>query len=295
MLNIIQRRKIWFIVSTVLVLLSIIFFVLFRLNLGIDFAGGTIMEVKISEQVAPQELESEVENPLEELQTVETQKLSEGEYLIKTRHLNQEQHETIKEHLSQVYPNYEESRFENVGPSVGRDLQNNAVWSVIVAAVGIILYIWWAFRRLPSEVSSFQFGVAAIIALLHDIMIVVGTFALLGYFFPSVMVDSYFIVALLTIMGFSVHDTIVVFDRLRENLLEEGGQHFEKVANDSINQTIVRSINMTLTLLIVLGAMYFLGGGGVGNFLLALIIGVVIGTYSSIFVATPVVVWWQSR
>jgi preprotein translocase subunit SecF len=294
MINIVGQRKIWFILSGSLVLVSILFLILFGLNLGIDFAGGTMMEVKtIDPDLDRLKIEQAVAETGLDLKSIQVQKIGSQEFLIKTGHLAQEDHQKIKEKLAQDL-GCQETKFENVGPTVGKDLQRKAIWAVIVAALGIIFYIWWAFRRLPPGVSSFQFGVAAIIALLHDVIIVTGLFALSGHFFPSVMIDSYFIVALLTIMGFSVHDTIVVFDRLRENLLKEGSGNFEKTVNDSINQTIIRSINVSLTLVIVLLALYFLGGGGIKNLLLALIVGTVIGTYSSIFVATPLVVWWNS-
>jgi len=295
MIDIIGKRKIWFIISGSLVVASLFFFVIFRLNLGIDFAGGTLYEIEVGEsQIDHLQVEKAIKDSGVKLKSVQVQKVGEGKFLIKTDYLNQEDHQKIKEKLGK-FKDFKETKFEKVGPTVGKNLERKAIWAVVIAAVGIIIYIWWAFRKLPSDVSSFQFGLAAVIALVHDIAIVVGSFALLGHFFSSVMVDTYFIVALLTVMGFSVHDTIVVFDRLRENLLKEGSKNFSKTANDSVLQTAIRSINVSLTLIIVLLTLYFLGGGGIRNFVLAMIIGTISGTYSSIFVATPLVAWWHKR
>lgn len=296
MIDIISKRKTWFTISGILVVLAIIFLIAFRLNLGIDFAGGTLIEIELKKAKTDHtEIEQLIKDSDLDLKSVQAQKIGQDQYLIKTDSISQEQHQLLKTILNDKFENFKENKFENVGPTVGRDLQRKAIWAVIMAALGIILYIWYAFRHLPQDVSSFQFGLAAIVALLHDVIIVVGLFAILGHFLPSVMVGSYFIVALLTVMGFSVHDTIVVFDRLRENLLKQGSKNFEKTANDSINQTIIRSINVSLTLLIVLLTLYFLGGGSVQNFILALVVGIVIGTYSSIFVAAPLVVWWHKE
>lgn len=295
MIDIISQKKIYFTISAILVVVSLAFFFIFGLNLGIDFTGGSLMEMTIKEQIDNNRIEKIIEDSKLDIKSVRVQKTDKNNFIIKTSYLGKETHNELAELLNDKLTGFEEIKFEDVGPTVGKDLQGKAIWSVIVAALGIILYIWWAFRSLPSGASSFQFGVSAIVALLHDVLIVVGVFSLLGHFFTSIVVDSYFIVALLTVMGFSVHDTIVVFDRLRENLIEEGSEEFERVANESVNQTLVRSINTSLTLLIVLLSMYFLAGGGIQNFILALTVGVVVGAYSSIFVASPFVSWWHNK
>ena len=183
---------------------------------------------------------------------------------------------------------------ESVGPVIGKELEQNAVKAVIVASIVIVGFITLSFRRIPKPTSSFRFGVAAIVALLHDVIVVVGLFAILGYFW-GVEINSMFITALLTIMGFSVHDTIVVFDRIRENLLRNIGGKFESIVDLSIEQTLVRSLNTSLTVILVLVAMLLFGGESIRWFVVALLVGVVSGTYSSIFNAAAVLSWWEER
>lgn len=295
MIDIISKSKVWLILSGSLVLISIIALLTFGLNLGIDFAGGSLIEISTGEDTDNQKIEEIIEDSDLGLETVRVQQIEENIFLIRTVFLEEEKHNQLKDVLTDEIEDFEEVRFENVGPTVGKDLQARALWSLIAAIFGIIIYIWWAFRKLPSDVSSFQFGIAAILALVHDTVIVFGLFSILGYFFSEIVVESYFIIAILTVIGFSVNDTIVVFDRLRENLLEQGSEDFPKIANDSINQSLIRSINMSLTLLFVLLAMYFLAGTGIKNLVLALIIGTIVGTYSSLFVAMPFVNWWHNR
>ena len=160
--------------------------------------------------------------------------------------------------------------------------------------VFIVLYIAYAFRKVSKPVASWKFGIAAIIALTHDILVIAGIFAALGYFL-NIEVDSLFVTALLTILGFSVHDTIVTFDRTRENLFKNNNKSFSEIVNISVNQTIVRSINTSVTTLLVLLAIYFFGGESIKNFVLALVLGVIIGTYSSIFLASPLLTIWRKR
>ncbi|MEK7123650.1 MAG: protein translocase subunit SecF, partial [Patescibacteria group bacterium] len=186
----------------------------------------------------------------------------------------------------------EEKRFESIGPTIGAELKRKAIFAIILAAALIILYIAWAFRKVSWPVSSWKYGVCAILALIHDVTIPTGVFSLLGHY-RGVEVDGLFITALLTILGFSVHDTIVVFDRVRENLKNAPKERFEDTVSASVNQTIGRSINTSLTVLLVLSAIYFFGGETIKNFALALILGVSAGTYSSIFIASPLLVSWH--
>ncbi len=185
-----------------------------------------------------------------------------------------------------------EKRFESIGPIIGKELQQKSWSAIFLAVVAIIAYIAYAFRKVSKPVASWKYGVSAVIALIHDIVIVTGIFSILGHF-AGVEIDSLFITALLTILGFSVHDTIVVFDRTRENLSRHYSSDFGQVVDDSVNQTIARSINTSLTTILVLFALYFFGGQSINNFVLALIIGILFGTYSSIFVASAIVVDWN--
>ena len=185
-------------------------------------------------------------------------------------------------------------RFDSVGPVVGQELKSKAWQAIVLASICIILYIAWAFRKVSRPVSSWKFGVTAVVTLLHDVLVVFGVFVILGEL-AQVEMDALFITALLTILGFSVHDTIVVFDRIRENLTRSYSDNFESCVNDSLNQTLARSINTSLTTLLVLLAILFFGGDSIKYFVLALILGIFIGTYSSIFVASQLLLVWHNR
>jgi preprotein translocase subunit SecF len=194
--------------------------------------------------------------------------------------------------LSKEFKDVKQQEFETIGPVIGQETTLNALKAVGIASILIILYITWSFRSVPKPASSFRFGICAIIALIHDVLVVVGVFAILGHFF-GVEIDSLFVTAILTIIGFSVHDTIVVFDRIRENLRRNGGENFAKTANESIIQTIGRSLNTSLTVILVLFTLLLFGGESIRWFVVALLIGIISGTYSSIFNASPLLVLWH--
>jgi len=187
----------------------------------------------------------------------------------------------------------EEKQFTSIGPTIGAELKKNSLYAIVLVMVMIALYIAWAFREVSRPVQSWKYGVAALIALIHDVSIPAGFFALLGHFY-GISVDTLFVTALLTILGFSVHDTIVVFDRIRENLKKLGAkENFENVVEKSLRQTIGRSINTSLTVMIVMLALYFFGGLATKFFALTILIGVFFGTYSSIFIASFLLVTWH--
>ncbi|MDO8608948.1 MAG: protein translocase subunit SecF, partial [bacterium] len=215
-------------------------------------------------------------------------------YIIKTKPINQEKINQVKIALINKYSSVTEERIENVGPTIGVETTKNAFLSVSLASIMIILYLALSFRKVPKPCSSWRFGVTAVIALLHDVLFVVGAFAILGYFF-AVEVDVLFVTAILTIIGFSVHDTIVVFDRIRENLPKHLSKKFTEVANISITQTLARSLNTSLTVVFVLLAMLLFGGESIKWFVVALLIGIISGTYSSIFNATALLDLWEEK
>jgi len=188
--------------------------------------------------------------------------------------------------------NIEEKRFNSVGPIIGSELKETAVWAIVIALIAIVLYIGWAFRKVSFPVSSFKYGIIATIALFHDVIITLGVFAVLGHFL-NIEIGIPFVAAILAILGYSVNDTIVVFDRTRENLLKSGIDDFEEIVNKSVNETLVRSINTSFTTLIVLLALYLFGGDTIKYFVVALMVGISAGTYSSIFIASPLLVTWQ--
>lgn len=291
-MNIIGRRKIWYIISSILIVPGILALIFWGLKSGIDFNGGTLIEIQYQNTVETDLISKtilEIEN--QPIKNINVQKSADNVYIIRTGELSGENQTKLFEALNKT-GEYKQNRLETVGPTVSSDLKRKAVISVILASLLIIIYIAIAFRKVPKPASSWRFGVCAVTALIHDIIFVLGAFAIFGHFF-GYEIDALFITALLTIMGFSVHDTIVVFDRIRENLRKSPSLDFETNANNSINQTLNRSLNTSFTVFIVLFTMYLLGGEALKHFMLALLIGITIGTYSSIFFASPILVSWQ--
>lgn len=282
------------ILSGILSVISIWAVATYGLRVGIDFQGGELLELRFAEPATIDEIRTSLEAGEQEqgLPNVSVAQTAENTFLLRTATQSSERLDELRTYLTSSVGDWREIRFEQVGPTVGKDLTRKAVIGVLLASVAIILYIAWAFRRVPPPTNSWQFGVSAIVALLHDLLITVGGFAILGQWF-GYEVDSLFITALLTVMGFSVHDTIVTYDRLRENLLHHPGVSFERLVDVSINQTVIRSLNTSFTLLFVLLSLALIGGSSIRPFIVALLIGVSVGTYSSIFVATQLLVVWQ--
>lgn len=302
---IIQKRKIWYVFSGLLVAAAIAALSIWGVKLGIDFTGGTLMEVTFLDGQPSVRAVEEKLAPLD-LGDITAQPAGEHDMILRFRDITEDEHQQIlnilKNEFASVTPPeaaaleiedvIQENRFETIGPSIGQELAEKALVALVVAIIFIILYIAYAFRKVSQPVASWKFGVTAIIALVHDVFIITGVFAVLGQL-ADVEVGAMFVTALLTILGFSVHDTIVVFDRTRENLfLNKGREEFDVVVNTSVNQTLWRSVNTSVSTLLVLGAVYFYGGETIQYFTLALILGILIGTYSSIFVASPVIVDW---
>lgn len=300
-MNILKYRKIWFSFSSILLIASILSMVVFGFNMGVDFAGGTLLEIEMdttTEVVIPDDmsLAQYLESTYLEITGEETALQASGEnrYLFKSKSITNENKVAWLAGIKEMWPTAIELRFDSVSPTIGREVVNKAIMAVILAVFAILLYVAYSFRRVPRPTSSWQFGMAAILALAHDMIILLGAYSLLSHFYGA-EVDSMFVVALLTLLGFSVHDTIVTFDRLRENLIRKGGVEFESTMNTSVVETITRSINTSFTLVLVLLAMALMGGGTIFFFVLALLMGVIIGTYSSIFVATPLLLLWQKK
>ncbi len=291
MFNFIGKRKIWYAVSLILVVGSLVAIFGWGLTLGIDFTGGSLLEVEFSETLPNS---SQINEQLADLDLGETkiQPFGESGVVIRLKHIDNETRQSILDKLSE-FGEVKENSFQSIGPTIGLELRQKAITAIIVVIIAIILYISWAFRKSTlGPVNSWIYALGAIVALIHDIVIITGLYAVLGKF-PNVEIDSMFVTALLTVLGFSVHDTIVVYDRIREGLKKTYKEDFAKVVNTSINGTITRSINTSLTTLFVLLALFLFGGFSIKFFILALIGGVVIGTYSSIFVASPLLVTWQ--
>ncbi len=291
-MNIIKYRNLFFAFSLLIIIPGLIAFRIWGLKLGIDFTGGTIWELKFTQQetINPQEVQDVInQNMGEAHQVVLTEKNS---ALIRMKTIEEDKIEDLKTKISEKFGQTETVRQETVGPTISKELTQKAILAVGVAILGIVLYITWAFRSIPKPTSSLAFGFCTVFALVHDVIVVVGVFAILGHFF-SIEVDSLFITALLTVIGFSVHDTIVVFDRIRENL-KKSDLPFEDIVNTSLLQTMSRSLNTSLTAILVLLALFLFGGETVKYFVLALLIGIISGTYSSIFNAAPLLVTWNN-
>lgn len=299
-LSIVKNRAKFFIFSGILMLASIISIALWGLNLGIDFTGGSLLEIKVNnaELMGASDFSHKVMNILPALGEVRVQPSSDSSYLIRLKHINEEEHQQLLKTANEIFNDQnkdvaiEEKRFESIGPIMGQELKVKAIWAIIVAMIMIILYIAYSFRHVSKPVASWKYGLGAVIALFHDILITTGAFAIFGHFL-GYEIDLLFVSALLTILGFSVHDTIVVYDRTRENLIHNPQKTFEDTVDKATNDTMVRSINTSLTVFIVLLAMFILGGATTKTFILALLIGVVFGTYSSIFVASTLLVVWH--
>ncbi|MBU6447661.1 protein translocase subunit SecF [Patescibacteria group bacterium] len=291
MLNIIKHYKFWFTVSGILLAAGIISLAVFGLRFGIDFKGGTSTQLSFTQTPDYQKIKAVV---AKDAPGGQVQQAGASDVIIKTLPLDKTAHDKLESDIKTQVGDFTEKSYTNVGPIIGQELSSRAVYQLILVALGIILYIAYAFRRVTKPVTSWKFGWAAIIALLHDLFIVVGFFSILGHFF-GVEIDSLFVTAILTVLGFSVHDTIVVFDRIRENLKTHAGEPIEDIVNHSISQTVVRSLNTSLTVLFVLLALLLFGGDTIKYFVLALFVGIIAGTYSSIFIASPILVLWEKR
>ncbi|MBI2032923.1 MAG: protein translocase subunit SecF [Candidatus Levybacteria bacterium] len=290
-MNIIGKKYLYFLISVLVIIPGLVSLFLFGLNFSIDFTGGSRIAYQVTKsQVKSEQLKSAIQKKGVEVQAI--QKSGKDVYIVRTKPMDIKIHERITKELTQEINGLKEISFETVGPVIGSEITTNAIKAVILSSVLIVLYIAWSFRKVPKPASSWRFGICAIIALLHDVLVVIGIFSILGHFW-HVEVDSLFVTALLTIIGFSVHDTIVVFDRIRENLRISGAYNFNTVVNDSIIQTLGRSLNTSLTVILVLFTLLLFGGESTKWFVVALLIGITSGTYSSIFNAAPLLVVWE--
>ncbi|MEA3272035.1 MAG: protein translocase subunit SecF, partial [Patescibacteria group bacterium] len=289
MIYIVKRRKIWFTISAILVATSIFALVFWGLNLGIDFTGGSLLEVKFNEN-RPSVDEIQFLVAEQDLGEILVQPMGEQNIVLRLKTITEEEHQELFSAMAEKYSDISEERFDSIGPVIGAELQKKSLTAIILVIIAIALYIAFAFRKVSYPIQSWKYGLVTLFALFHDVIIPLGVFAVLGKFL-NIEIGSAFVAAMLTVLGYSVNDTIVVFDRVRENLIRGGGE-FEGLVEKSVNQTLGRSINTTLTTLVVLFAVFFLGGETVKIFALALIIGVGAGAYSSIFIASPLLVSW---
>lgn len=298
-MNITRNKKYFFILPALLLVLSGGALFKWGLHAGIDLAGGSLLEVVYPETRPEVEKVRGAVAPLD-FGEVRVQPSGDHEYILRQRDLSPEEKDKVMKKLGEL-GKVEEVQFNSVGPSIGHELFKKAWIAIVLVTLSIILFIAFVFRHVSKPVASWKYGVVAIITLLHDIVLPAGLFAYLGYA-RGAEVDALFIVALLTILGISINDTIVVFDRIRENLRRgnERGQkeEFGELVGRSVTQTIARSLNTSLTVIIVLAALFYLGPASTKDFALTLIVGMIAGTYSSIFLAAPLLVQieeWQRK
>lgn len=332
--KIIEKSKLMLIVSSTLMTLSILGTLVFGVKFGLDFTGGTMMELKFDKPVTVEEIKGalpSIQSTLDNLvntapaatpatsvvttpaatgsilntslkNLTEKVDLSDAQVIareanvfeLKTRNLSNEGHDALITSIKNKFGTVDELNYVSVGPTIGDSMKMDAFKSLAVAAIMIILYLAFSFRKVPKGVSSWRFGVCAVVALFHDLLITFGLFVFLGRFF-GVEIDALFITAMLTVLGFSVHDTIVVFDRLREHLNRGEKGTFAEISNRSLTETMARSINTSLSTIITLSSLLIFGSESIFYFILALVVGIIVGTYSSVGVASALLVWWQNR
>jgi len=288
MIDIVGKRKWFFLISICLLVPGIISMLVFGFKLGIDFSSGTVMTLRFSQPVDQAALRQQISQLGYSDATI--QKTSDGDFLVRTRDINSDEKIVMIDGLKKgLNMDVTVRDFATVSPLVASEVARNAAIAVLVASIFMILYIAFAFRHMPNP---FRWGFSAVIALLHDVLIVMGVFSILGWLI-GYQVDAMFIVAMLTIVGFAINNTCVVYDRIRENVRKGISKDFAATVNSSILETIARCINTSLTVILTCLALYLFGGVTIQQFIMALMVGVFVGIYDSIFVAGPLLVLWE--
>jgi preprotein translocase subunit SecF len=287
MSDIIGRRFRFFLISGVVILIGIISLASFGLKAGIDFSSGSLLTLDFEQEVTAAEIDQELGNLGYDNAVVQI--TGDGDIIIRTSELTTDEKNQLKENLAASFGTVEELGFESIDPVIARRTVRTAAIAVAIAAVGILLYITWAFRRMPRP---FRYGTCAVIALIHDALVALGIFSILGAILGW-EVNLFFITGILAVIGYSVNNTVVVFDRIRENLLRSSGASFETVVNNSLAETLTRSLNTSLTTIIVVLALLLFVGSTIQNFSAVLLIGILAGTFSSLFIAPSLLVVWE--
>ncbi len=292
-MNIIKYRFFFLGLSAFLIAASIVAVAIFGLRPGIDFVGGALWEIRVPNLGADGIRETLLATGSSEMTIFPGEQAD--QFLIRLPHISEEEHQQYVFALKTKSPDAEEIRYESIGPTIGGELKKKAYRAIVLVLLGISLYIAFAFRKVSRPISSWKYGIVTLLTLFHDIAVPTGLLAVLGKY-VGVEVDTNFVVALLVVMGFSVHDTIVVFDRIRENLMMSRDRSaLASLINESVRQTFARSLNTSLTLFLVLVALFFFGPVTLKYFVLTILVGTMVGTYSSIFVASPLLLYFQGR
>lgn len=287
--------KIMFFFSVALTAAAIVLTAVFGLRFGVDFRGGSLLEIVFDNTRPTVEELGSVVNPISGVKNMNVNPVGDKGMLIRLNDINEPTHQDVLNKISQKFGQITENRFDSIGPTIGNELRSRSIKAIVILLIAIVIYIALVFRKMARVLSPWAMGLAAVIALVHDILIPTGVFALLGHFM-GIEITAVFVAAALTILGYSLSDSVVVFDRVRENAIRFGtSQNFGELVHKSIMQTLVRSLNTTLTTLLALVAIYFFGGESIKYFALALIIGIFVGAYSSIFIAAPILVWWSRK
>lgn len=285
----IKHYKIYYVISGVLILASIFSLVVFGLKFSIDFLGGSILEVELEKRPENSVIQENLNKF--DLGEITIQPTGEKGIILRLKSVDEATHQQILSSLNKISP-AEEKRFESIGPTIGRELRGKTALLIIVSLVSLLVYIAVAFRKISGTISSWQYGVISIITLAFDVLIPIAVFALLGKIY-NIQFNIPIVAALLTILGYTINDKVIVFDRVRENLLRSREENFEELVNQSLNQIIGRSLSTGICTLMVLFSLFFFGGETLKYFALTLIIGIVIGTYSSLFIASPLLISWE--
>ena len=301
-MDLIKTRKIFYFFSGIIIISSLLAIIIFGFKWGIDFTGGSLWEVKTSDlnpQITKQIINFLNTQSLVSLGQITSQTTSENSLILRFQTISEESHQELLTRLKTQIPSLEEKKFDSLGPAIGKELIKKSIWAVVLVFAGILLYLTYAFRQASYDIPSYKYGLLAILALLHDLTFICGFLFLMGKI-KGWELNSDFLVALLVVAGYSVHDTIVVYDRIRENLKlnalksNKGEKlNLAELINLSIHQTLLRSLNTSLTTLFPLIALYFLGPNSVQILASAMIVGIIVGTYSSIFIASPLLYDWH--
>ncbi len=292
--SVVAWRKVWYVLSAFMIVASILALAVWGLRQGIEFTGGSLLVIRFENRPAPAEAAATLQKtPNIEVGSVVAQPVGDADIQFRLRSLDGDESRAVVDHLKGAYANSSELRFDAIGPVVGKELRQKSVQGLVVILIAILLYVAYAFRKVSFPVKSWKYGLITLFTAFHDVIVPAGVFAVLGHFY-GLEIGTPFIAAILTIMGYSITDTIVVMDRIRENLQKMSGT-FESVVEASIRQTFLRSFNTSVTVLLTLAAIFFFGGSSLHDFTLALIIGIAVGTYSSIFVASPLLVTWDTH
>ncbi len=289
-MSIIKLRKAWYAFSGIMVGGSILAVAVFGLKFGIDFTGGSFLSARFENTPVPLEVEQSLVSL--NLGSMTVQPVGEKDVNIRMKALDEDSHQAVLKALRERFGDVNELQFTSFGPSIGKELRNKSIMALVLIFVSILIYIAWAFKKVSAPITSWKYGVITIGTAFHDVILPVGLFAILGKVYGA-EIGTPFIAAILTIMGYSINDTIVVLDRVRENLQRSSGD-FEVIVEKSVRQTLLRSLNTTLTTLLALIAVFLFGGASIRDFSLALIVGIATGAYSSIFIAAPMLVSWNN-